>query len=86
MVIGGTGRIYGPIFGSIFITLLPQLLGGKFSQSMNLVYGFVLIFFILLAPDGFYGIWQKLRRLIPPGRASRTGDGTEGPAAQGDKA
>lgn len=71
MVIGGTGRIYGPIFGSIFITLLPQILGGKFSQNMSLVYGFVLVFFILLAPEGFYGIWQRIKKLLQPGRDAR---------------
>lgn len=71
MVIGGTGRIYGPIFGSIFITLLPQVLGGKFSQNMNLVYGFVLVFFILLAPEGFYGIWQRIKKLLQSGRVGR---------------
>jgi branched-chain amino acid transport system permease protein len=71
MVIGGTGRIYGPIFGSIFITMLPQVLGGRFSQNMNLVYGIVLVFFILLAPEGFYGIWQRIKKLLQTGRYAR---------------
>ncbi len=83
MVIGGTGRIYGPIFGSVFITLLPQLLGGKFSQNMNLVYGFVLVFFILLAPEGFYGIWQQLKKLLQPGHGTVKSDVVDGPAIRG---
>ena len=66
MVIGGTGKIWGPIFGSIFITLLPQIFGGKFSQNMNLVYGFVLVFFILLAPEGFYSLWEKIAKFFQP--------------------
>lgn len=60
MVVGGTGRVFGPVFGSIFIIMLPQVFGGKFNQNMNLVYGFILVLFILLAPNGFYGIWDKI--------------------------
>ncbi len=62
MVVGGTGRVMGPVYGSIFITLLPQVFGGAFSQNMSLVYGFVLVAFVLLAPKGFYGIWEGLSR------------------------
>ncbi len=64
MVVGGIGRVYGPVFGSIFITMLPQILGGKFSQQMNLVYGFVLVLFVLLAPEGFYGIWKRIVKFV----------------------
>ncbi len=58
LVVGGMGRVYGPVYGSIFMTLLPQLFGGTFSQHMNLVYGVILVLFVLLAPGGFYGIWN----------------------------
>ncbi|MBI9106639.1 MAG: branched-chain amino acid ABC transporter permease [Spirochaetales bacterium] len=61
MVVGGTGRVFGPIYGSIFIIMLPQVFGGKFNQHMNLVYGIILVLFVLLAPNGFYGIWDKIR-------------------------
>lgn len=60
LVVGGIGTIYGPVLGSIFITLLPQILGGAFSQHMSLVYGVILVSFILLAPQGFCGIWSQL--------------------------
>jgi branched-chain amino acid transport system permease protein len=61
LVVGGIGRVWGPVFGSVFITLLPQVLGGAFSQQMNLVYGAVLVLFILLAPQGFHGILFAIR-------------------------
>ncbi len=77
MVVGGIGKVYGPLFGSIFLTLLPQVLGGKFSQQMNLVYGFVLVFFILLAPEGFYGIWRRIRKALRAGRGSKDEVGPE---------
>ena len=60
MVVGGTGKVLGPVYGSIFITLLPQIFGGTFSQNMSLVYGIILVLFILLAPKGFYGIWDSI--------------------------
>lgn len=62
MVVGGIGRVYGPVFGSIFLTLLPQVFGGKFSQQMNLVYGVILVGFVLAAPEGFHGIWSRIRK------------------------
>jgi branched-chain amino acid transport system permease protein len=62
LVVGGIGGVYGPVFGSVFLTVLPQVLGGAFSQQMNLVNGIVLVFFILLAPAGFYGIWRSVTK------------------------
>ncbi|MEI6877379.1 MAG: branched-chain amino acid ABC transporter permease, partial [Spirochaetota bacterium] len=71
MVVGGIGRVWGPILGSAFLTLLPQALGGAFSQQMNLVYGFVLVLFILLAPEGFYGIWRGIMAALRSRRDRR---------------
>ena len=66
LVVGGIGRVYGPLFGSVFLTLLPQLLGGKFSQQMSLVYGLILVVFVLAAPEGFYGLWRRIRKAVEP--------------------
>ncbi len=82
MVVGGIGRVYGPVFGSVFITLLPQVLGGKFSQQMSLVYGVVLVAFVLLAPEGFHGILRRVSRALEAGRASRNRGAT---APDGDR-
>ena len=67
LVIGGIGRVYGPVLGAAFITALPQLLGGIFNQQMSLIYGIVLVGFILLAPQGFYGMWQRIRGISVSG-------------------
>lgn len=64
LVVGGIGKVYGPLFGSVFLTLLPQLLGGRFSQQMNLVYGFILVIFVLVAPEGFYGLWRRSKKTL----------------------
>jgi len=60
MVSGGTGTVYGPVLGSIFITLIPQALGGVFSQDLNLVFGIILVLIVLLVPRGFAGLWDRL--------------------------
>lgn len=67
LVVGGIGRIYGPLLGAAFITALPQMLGGVFNQQMSLVYGFVLVGFILLAPQGFFGLFDRIRGIKPGG-------------------
>ncbi len=60
LVIGGIGTVWGPLLGSFIIMLIPQVFGGVFSQSMNLVYGAILLIFVLIAPNGFLGIFGSL--------------------------
>ena len=67
LVAGGIGTVYGPVYGSVFMTILPQLLGGRFSQHMSLVYGVILVLFILLAPNGIHGLGTKIARAVPRG-------------------
>lgn len=71
LVVGGIGRIYGPILGALFITTLPQMIGGVFNQHMSLVFGTVLVLFILLAPSGFYGLIDRVRGRGPSGPNAR---------------
>lgn len=60
LVVGGIGTIWGPLLGSVMILLIPQVFGGIFSQSMNLVYGAILLIFVLVAPKGFLGLFESL--------------------------
>ena len=60
LLVGGIGNVFGPILGSIFIVLLPQILGKTFSQNMGLIYGFVLVIFIMLLPHGLIGVFQRI--------------------------
>ena len=71
VVIGGLGSIHGAFFGAIFLIGMPQLISlGKdyLPESMaqaaglqSVVYGAVLIAFVMLEPMGIYGRWLKLR-------------------------
>jgi branched-chain amino acid transport system permease protein len=71
VVIGGLGSVHGAFLGAIFLITMPQLIAlGKdwlpvgIGQSPGLqavVYGAVLIAFVLFEPLGLYGRWLKIR-------------------------
>ena len=71
VVIGGLGSIHGAFFGAIFLIVMPQLIaiGKDFLPAMigeapglqSLVYGLILILFVLFEPLGIYGRWLKIR-------------------------
>lgn len=71
ILIGGLGTIIGSIFGAIFITFLPEFIRvtkdylPAFIQVQkglqSLVYGLILILFIIFEPNGLYGRWLKIK-------------------------
>jgi branched-chain amino acid transport system permease protein len=71
IVIGGLGSIHGAFLGATFLITMPQLIAlGKdllppaIGQAVGLqgvVYGVVLIAFVLFEPFGLYGRWLKVR-------------------------
>ena len=71
IVIGGLGSLHGAFLGAIFLIGMPQLISlGKdwLPEAMaqaaglqNVVYGVVLIAFVMLEPMGLYGRWLKVR-------------------------
>jgi branched-chain amino acid transport system permease protein len=69
LVVGGIGTVWGPLIGAVIITLIPQFFGGIFSQSMNLVYGIILLVFVIVAPGGLSAMAGKLLLLVRRVRA-----------------
>ena len=71
VVIGGLGSVHGAFLGAIFIITMPQLIAmskdwlpaaiGQAPGLQGLVYGLVLIGFVLFEPMGLYGRWLKIR-------------------------
>lgn len=75
IIVGGMGTVVGSIMGASFMTLLPQFLGMIFGPlastypfianrlgSINIVvYGLIIIFFLLFEPDGLFGIWIRIK-------------------------
>lgn len=72
VVLGGTGTIWGPVVGSLFITLLSQYTAGlvreppaflSFLQGHSgvdiAIYGVLLIVLVMYLPQGIYGTLQR---------------------------
>ncbi|WP_395693098.1 branched-chain amino acid ABC transporter permease [Piscinibacter sp.] len=71
VVIGGLGSVHGAFLGAIFLITMPQVIAlakDHLPETIALapglqgvVYGVVLISFVLFEPLGLYGRWLKLR-------------------------
>ncbi|MDB5818420.1 MAG: Amino acid/amide transporter rane protein 2, family /amino acid/amide transporter [Rhizobacter sp.] len=59
MVVGGSGRRWGPIVGTLVFFLVPELLGALQSWRL-LVYGVLLLVLMLFAPEGVVGGFERL--------------------------
>ena len=71
IVIGGLGSVHGAFLGAIFIISMPQVISlskdwlpdaiGQAPGLQAVVYGVVLVAFVLFEPMGLYGRWLKMR-------------------------
>jgi branched-chain amino acid transport system permease protein len=71
VVIGGLGSVHGVFLGAIFLITMPQVISlakdvlpaaiGQAPGLQGMVYGLVLIAFVLFEPLGLYGRWLKMR-------------------------
>ena len=71
IVVGGFGSILGAIFGAIFISVLPVALSflkdvlppavGQQAGLEPLLFGSIIVLFIVFEPLGINGRWQKIR-------------------------
>jgi branched-chain amino acid transport system permease protein len=71
IVVGGLGSILGAIFGAIFVSVLPVALSflkdvlppviGRQAGLEPLLFGLIIVLFIVFEPLGINGRWQKLR-------------------------
>ena len=70
VILGGVGFVHGAVLGAAFLIVLPQLISiakdylpsnvaGSGLQAV--VFGLVLILFIIFEPHGLYGRWLKVR-------------------------
>jgi branched-chain amino acid transport system permease protein len=74
IVIGGLGSVHGAFLGAIFLISMPQMISlvkdylpaviGAAPGLQGLVYGAVLIAFVLFEPMGLYGRWLKVRTYL----------------------
>ena len=70
ILVGGVGTIMGSVYGAVFFTFLPE--GIRFLKDFfpffvletglqGLVYGLILLLFIIFEPTGLYGRWLKIK-------------------------
>jgi branched-chain amino acid transport system permease protein len=70
VILGGIGFLHGAVLGAAFVIVLPQVLSiakGYLPENLAptglqaVVFGLILIFFIIFEPLGLYGRWLKIR-------------------------
>jgi branched-chain amino acid transport system permease protein len=76
IIVGGLGSMLGTILGAIFMTLVPELLRATvsliaqwtprameiLSPLQEVVFGLLIIGFLVLEPHGLVEIWRRVRR------------------------
>lgn len=69
VIVGGSGKFFGPVIGTVIIVLLPELLRGstlpwlKFMQTWYLaVFGLAVVVLMIWLPGGLLSIPDKFRR------------------------
>jgi len=75
ILIGGLGSVIGSIFGAVFITLMPvalreiitflspwiPALGNHYAGIREMIFGLIIILFLIYEPEGLYKIWRNIR-------------------------
>jgi len=77
IIVGGMGSIMGGILGAVFMTMVPELLklivdllpGGSeltvfLSPVRTMVFGLLIIVFLVFEPQGLAEMWRRLRRFF----------------------
>jgi branched-chain amino acid transport system permease protein len=77
VIVGGMGTILGAILGAIFMTMVPELLKiavsymtfipnavAQLSPIRTIVFGLLIIGFLLFEPQGLAEIWRRVRRFF----------------------
>ena len=79
VVVGGMGSIFGSILGALFMTILPEALKAAvdlvgpfftmraaliFAPIREIVFGLLLVFFLIFEPRGLVYIWHRVSRMF----------------------
>ena len=79
IIIGGLGSLPGCLLGAAFVVLLPTVIRDQlvtpakdaipriaeyYAFVQQAMFGLLIIFFIILEPDGIYRIWIRVRNAI----------------------
>ncbi len=65
VIIGGLRTLWGAVWGTLVIVILPELLKRVNEDLTNLVFGVLLIAIMVLSGGGTTSVWRRLRSLWP---------------------
>jgi branched-chain amino acid transport system permease protein len=68
VVVGGAGTLIGPIIGGAFFLMLEHELS-EATDLWPLIFGAIFIAFVMLAPEGIWGLLTRYARTQPPQRS-----------------
>jgi len=78
IIVGGLGTVLGSIFGALFMTFVPEMLrllahgssqwfpgvAGLLLPMQQVVFGILIIGFLVFEPHGLAAIWARMRRVF----------------------
>jgi len=73
-IIGGTSSWLGPVIGAVLLGTVQQLVTVTISSELNvLIVGVLLVFFVVVAPQGILGLFKKREAAAKPavGKAAK---------------
>ncbi len=75
VVVGGTGSLWGPVLGTVILTLIPEVLR-VFKDFDILIYGLILMLIIIFMPDGMISLPRTplVRRIFPKNLTKKRGE------------
>jgi ABC-type branched-subunit amino acid transport system permease subunit len=59
VMVGGVGTLFGPILGSVAISWLTLEVGTQHLVNANLLFGAIMLVFVLLVPRGLVPMWTE---------------------------
>jgi branched-chain amino acid transport system permease protein len=60
-LLGGAGTVYGPLTGSITLSLLSHYLGVAYAQYFKIILGVILLAIVVFMPNGIIGVVERLK-------------------------
>lgn len=67
-LLGGTGRLWGPLVGVIPFSILWELISASFPNQTTLLLGLSFLIIVYLLPQGFVGLLLKIQAKLRDGR------------------
>jgi branched-chain amino acid transport system permease protein len=61
-IFGGTGQLFGPVFGAAILAYLEEILTTRFPYYYMLLFGSILVVVICFLPHGLVGLVEKWRK------------------------